>query len=251
MARQRKIGYSEPPAEGTMKIKQLIKPRSENQRLYYEALKKHTIVFGVGPAGTGKTFMAVAHALKLLSDGEIERIIITRPIVGNDEDLGFLPGDVDEKMAPWVRPIKDSVQEIVGGRSTQKLFADGTIEVCPLGFMKGRTFKNAMVIADEMSNSTPSQMKNLLTRLGEGSRMVILGDPYQCDLPDHVDDGLTDFLDLHNNYNGATGGLSVIRLYKKDIIRHALIPMILDIYDEDDEDEIDIQFEDDLGKLPN
>lgn len=248
MARK-KEGYQTPPPEATMKLRTIVKPRSPNQKLYWDALNKYTYVFGVGPAGTGKTFLAVARALMLLKEQSISKIIITRPLVSNDEDIGFLPGDINEKMAPWTRPIKDSVQELVGARTAQKLFDDNTIEICPLSFMRGRTFKHSAVIADEMSNSTPSQMENLLTRLGEGSHMTVLGDPSQSDLPPNKHDGLTDFLDAHNSYTGDTGGLKIVYLGREDIQRHVLIPMILDIYGEG-EGSVEVDDEFDIGILP-
>lgn len=250
--KQPKAGYQEPPAEGTMKLKKLVKPRSHNQKTYWDALNKFTFVFGVGPAGTGKTYLAVAYALKLLRDGEIERIIITRPVVNDEEDLGFLPGTADEKMAPWMRPIKDAIAELAGGRMADKLYADGTIEICPLSFMKGRTFKSACVIADEMSDATIKQMKMALTRIGEGSRFIVLGDPKQSNLPDHVTDGLSDFVNAHKQFNQDTGGIKIVHLGKRDIIRHALIPTILSIYGDE---ELDIEYEgdkeEDLGKMPS
>lgn len=230
MARKVKKGYNEPPTHDTMKLRRLVKPRSENQRAYMDALSKYTYVFGVGPPGTGKTFLAVSYALRMLQTHQIERIIITRPNISTDEEMGFLPGDINEKMAPWTRPIKDAVMELAGAATAQKLFANETIEVCPLGHMKGRTFKNAVIIADEMSNSTPNQMESLLTRLGEGSVMIVLGDPNQSDLPDSTLDGLSDFLDVYHSTTTQTQGLSVVYLHREDIQRHPLIPMILDIY---------------------
>lgn len=232
MAKKTKYGYSEPIQEDNyLKIRQLIKPQSDNQKLYIDTLSKTTITICIGPAGTGKTFLAVAQALKELLDGHVEKIIVTRPVISTDEALGFLPGEIEDKMAPYIRPIQDVVSELVGNRSMLKLFYDGKIEICPLAFMRGRSFKKSFVIGDEMSSATPNQFKNLLTRLGLGSKMVIVGDPSQSDLPRHSINGLSDFVTKCAAYNGSTGGLKLIRLNGSDLIRHPLLPMILDIYD--------------------
>lgn len=252
-----KQAYTEPPRE--MKIKKLIKPRTKAQGAYMDSLSKYTITIGVGPAGCGKTYLAIAQALKALADKTVERIVITRPVVESDEKLGFLPGDINEKMDPYIKPIQDAVVELVGGRTARKLFDDMTIEICPLAYMRGRTFKDAYIIADEMSSSTVGQMKNLLTRIGEGSIMAILGDPRQSDLPAKVKNGLSDLIEHMEAYGKRPDGMRLVYMSTVDIVRHPLISTILEIYGEEDDVEGAPNFRvkkevsdesDHLGKLP-
>ena len=223
-------GYSEPL--GDIKIRQPIKPRSKTQGEYLDSIKNYTITIAAGPAGTGKTFLAIASALKALEANEVNKIVITRPVVESGERLGYLPGGIDEKMDPYVKPIMDSIVELVGGKSAKRLFETYSIEVCPLAYMRGRTFKNSFIIADEMSSSNPEQMKNLLTRLGMGSKMVIIGDVAQSDLPAGRLNGLSHLLILMKAYGERPDGFNLIKLGHGDIIRHPLIWTILDLYGE-------------------
>jgi len=230
MGKKSRQGYTEPT--GGIKIKQIIKPRSKNQERYWESLQRYTITIASGPAGTGKTYLAVGAALKSLTEGEVNKIIITRPVIESGEKLGFLPGGLEAKMDPYIKPIMDSLVEFVGGRSTRQLFENYTVEVCPLAYMRGRTFKNAFIIADEMSSSNPEQMKNLLTRLGSGSRMVVIGDSTQTDLPIGKQNGLSHLLHLLKKYGEKPDGFNLIKLGHEDIIRHPLIYTVLDLYGE-------------------
>lgn len=223
-------GYSEPI--GDIKIRQLIKARSKMQGEYLDSIKNYTITIAAGPAGTGKTYLAIASALKALETNEVNRIVITRPVVESGEKLGYLPGGIDDKMDPYVKPIMDAIVELVGGKSARKLFETYVIEVCPLAYMRGRTFKNSFIIADEMSSSNPDQMKNLLTRLGTGSKMVIIGDVAQSDLPVGRLNGLSHLLMLMKAYGERPNGFNLIQLGHGDIIRHPLIWTILDLYGE-------------------
>jgi phosphate starvation-inducible PhoH-like protein len=208
-------------------------PRNLSQETYLELLKnpKKYIVFAIGPAGTGKTMLAVQMAIKFLREGVISKIVITRPAVSVDEEHGFLPGDLNAKMAPWTRPIMDVFEEHYHPKEVAGMLEDGVIEISPLAYMRGRTFKNAFIVADEMQNATPSQMKMLLTRLGEGSRMVVTGDLNQADRP--RENGLLEFVNL---YEGATHHKLVDMAWfqAKDIERHPVVKEILSIYKETD-----------------
>jgi phosphate starvation-inducible PhoH-like protein len=173
-----------------------IQARNANQKLYLTKLYEEatSIVLAIGPAGTGKTMLAVQYGIKLFQEGKVDRIVVTRPAVSVDEDLGFLPGDLNEKMAPWTRPIFDVLGEYYQKKEIANMLEEGTIEISPLAYMRGRTFKNAYIVADEMQNATVNQMKMLLTRLGEGSKMVVTGDLAQADRLS--DNGLIDFCNL-------------------------------------------------------
>jgi len=204
-------------------------PRNLSQETYIELLKnpKKYIVFAIGPAGTGKTMLAVQMAIKLLKDQEISKIVVTRPAVSVDEQHGFLPGTLNQKMEPWTRPIFDVIEEYYHPKDIAEMLEDGVIEISPLAYMRGRTFKNAFIIADEMQNATSSQMKMLLTRLGENSRMVVTGDLNQADRP--KENGLLDFCDLY----GKEGDYRMIAMAKfetKDVERHPVVKEILKIY---------------------
>lgn len=207
-------------------------PRNLSQEYYLELLKnpKKFIVFAIGPAGTGKTMLAVQMAIKLYKEGVIGKIVITRPAVSVDEEHGFLPGTLNQKMEPWTRPIFDVFEEYYHPREIAAMLEDGVIEISPLAYMRGRTFKNAFVIADEMQNATPSQMKMLLTRLGENSRMVVTGDLNQADRP--RENGLLEFCNLY-----AEGGdyrmVAMARFETKDVERHPVVREVLKIYKED------------------
>jgi len=205
--------------------------RNPNQKDYIQKLldPTQTIIFATGPAGTGKTMLAVLAAVKALKEQTIDRLIITRPAVGvDDEKHGFLPGDLNAKMEPWTKPIFDIVREYYTAKQIQTMITEGIIEVSPLAFMRGRTFKNAFVIADEMQNATPSQMKMLLTRIGDDSRMVVTGDIAQTDRKEY-ENGLLDFQKLYDAYLDSEY-ISVSKFNHEDIERHPAVAEVLDIY---------------------
>ena len=206
-------------------------PRNIAQEAYVDALLDKRMVFAVGPAGTGKTLLAVLRAIKALREQEITRIILTRPAVSVDEKHGFLPGDLNAKMEPWTRPIFDVFEEYYGLQETKRMLDEGTIEIAPLGFMRGRTFKYAYVIADEMQNATPDQTKMLLTRIGEGSSMVITGDLKQHDRG-FDKNGLKDFLERLAVSNSRS--MAVCTFKREHIERDPLVAEVLGIYGEDE-----------------
>ncbi len=205
-------------------------PRNTAQETYVDALLEKRMVFAVGPAGTGKTLLAVLRAIKALREGEVSRIILTRPAVSVDEKHGFLPGTLNEKMEPWTRPIFDVFEEYYGLVETKKLLEEGVIEIAPLGFMRGRTFKYAYIIADEMQNATPDQTKMLLTRIGEGSSMVITGDLKQHDRG-FEKNGLKDFLDRFTANKKQS--MAICTFGREHIERDELVAEVLDVYGED------------------
>ena len=207
--------------------KRRIAARSATQALYIKAMRDHELVFGLGPAGTGKTYLAVAAAVDLLMTGRVERIILSRPAVEAGERLGFLPGDLREKVDPYLRPLFDALNDMVPAEQIAKRMGTGEIEVAPLAFMRGRTLARAFVILDEAQNTTPMQMKMFLTRLGEGSRMVVTGDPTQVDLPPPTKSGLIDALEAIDGVEG----LSVVRFSEKDVVRHPLVAKIVGAYE--------------------
>jgi phosphate starvation-inducible PhoH-like protein len=210
--------------------KRRISARSANQATYIRALREHELVFGLGPAGTGKTYLAVATAVDLMMSGAIERIILSRPAVEAGERLGFLPGDLREKVDPYLRPLYDALHDMLPGEQVMKRLASGEIEIAPLAFMRGRTLANAYVILDEAQNTTPVQMKMFLTRLGENARMAVTGDLSQIDLPPGAHSGLRDALDtLHD-----VEGVAVIEFDETDVVRHALVSRIVRAYDQRD-----------------
>jgi phosphate starvation-inducible PhoH-like protein len=206
-------------------------PRNLSQETYLELLKnsKKSIVFAVGPAGTGKTMIAVQMAIKLLKEGVIKKIIVTRPAVSVDEEHGFLPGTLNQKMEPWTRPIFDVFEEYFHPREIQEMLEDGIVEISPLAYMRGRTFKNSFIVADEMQNATPSQMKMLLTRLGDYSRMVVTGDLNQADRP--RENGLLEFCNLYGQ-GGEQRMIAMAKFETKDIERHPVVQEVLKIYKE-------------------
>jgi phosphate starvation-inducible PhoH-like protein len=208
-----------------------IQARNANQKLYLSKLyAEHTsIVLAIGPAGTGKTMLAVQYGIKLFQEGKVDRIVVTRPAVSVDEDLGFLPGDLNEKMAPWTRPIFDVLGEYYQKKEIANMLEEGTIEISPLAYMRGRTFKNAYIVADEMQNATVNQMKMLLTRLGEGSKMVVTGDLAQADRVS--DNGLIDFCNLLEQKEYLEH-IDIIRFDAKDIERHNAVKEVLAVYGE-------------------
>lgn len=205
-----------------------ITPRSPRQAAYIRALREHELVFGLGPAGTGKTYLAVAIAVSLLTSGEVERIILSRPAVEAGERLGFLPGDMRDKVDPYMRPVYDALYDMLPGDRVARYLTDGDIEVAPLAFMRGRTLANAFVILDEAQNTTPVQMKMFLTRLGENSRLVVTGDLSQVDLPPGTRSGLRDALDKI----GGIEGVAEVRFTDVDVVRHRLVTEIVRAYDQ-------------------
>jgi len=208
-----------------------IQARSANQKLYLTKLYDETksIVLAIGPAGTGKTMLAVQFGIKLFQEGKVDKIIVTRPAVSVDEDLGFLPGDLNEKMAPWTRPIFDVFGEYYQTKEIAKMLEEGVIEISPLAYMRGRTFKNAYIVADECQNTTVNQMKMLLTRLGEGSKMVVTGDLAQADRLS--DNGLIDFCNLINEKEYLEH-IDIIQFETQDIERHNAVKEVLAVYGE-------------------
>ena len=208
--------------------KRHIYPRSATQAQYIQEMLKNELVFGLGPAGTGKTYLAVALAVSMMLEGKIDKIILSRPAVEAGENLGFLPGDLKEKVDPYLRPLYDALYEMLPAEQVDKKIAVGEIEIAPLAFMRGRTLTNAFVILDEAQNTTPMQMKMFLTRLGENSRMVVNGDLSQVDLPRGVISGLRDALDTLKD----TQGISSVRFAASDVVRHGLVAKIVKAYEE-------------------
>src|SRR5438093_813736 len=207
--------------------KRPVRARTAAQDSYIRALKRHEMVFGVGPAGTGKTWLAVAHAAQLFERKEVDRIILSRPAVEAGERLGFLPGDLREKVDPYLRPIYDALYDLMDSRIVERALQAGEIEIAPLAFMRGRTLTNAAIILDEAQNTTAMQMKMFLTRLGENSRMIVTGDPSQVDLPNGQPSGLAEATRLLEDVEG----IALIRFSAEDVIRHELVQRIVAAYD--------------------
>ncbi|MBL8836255.1 MAG: PhoH family protein [Alphaproteobacteria bacterium] len=207
--------------------KRVVGPRSANQALYLKTLRDQELVFALGPAGTGKTYLAVAMAVQMLTGGHVDRIILSRPAVEAGERLGFLPGDLREKVDPYLRPLYDALHDMLPGDQVVKRIAAGEIEIAPLAFMRGRTLANAFAILDEAQNTTPVQMKMFLTRLGENSRMVVTGDLSQVDLPQGTRSGLADALETLDGVSG----IGVVRFDSRDVVRHRLVTQIVQAYD--------------------
>ena len=208
-----------------------IKAKTVGQKKYVNAIKKNTVVLGVGPAGTGKTFLAVAMAVKALRAKEVNRIILTRPAVEAGESLGFLPGDLQSKIDPYLRPLYDALQEMLGAETYAKLMEKGVIEVAPLAYMRGRTLSGAFIILDEAQNTTKEQMKMFLTRMGEGSKTVVTGDVTQVDLPEGKTSGLVHAVDILKDVEG----IEICRLTDKDVVRHPMVMRIIRAYETDAE----------------
>lgn len=207
--------------------KKTIAARTPTQDAYMRALERSEMVFGVGPAGTGKTYLAVAHAAQLLERGIVDRIVLTRPAVEAGERLGFLPGDMKDKVDPYLRPLYDALYDMIPGDKVERAITAGVIEIAPLAFMRGRTLANAAIILDEAQNTTSMQMKMFLTRLGENGRMIITGDPSQVDLPRGVTSGLVEALQVLKGVEG----VSVVRFKDTDVVRHPLVGRIVQAYD--------------------
>ena len=202
--------------------------KTVGQKKYLDAIRKHDITFGIGPAGTGKTYLAVATALSALREGKVSRIILTRPAVEAGEALGFLPGDLYEKITPYLRQLHDALHDMLPAEEIQKHTERGTIEIAPLAYMRGRTLNNAFIILDEAQNSTTEQMLMFLTRLGHGSKAVITGDETQIDLPPHKNSGL---LEAHSALKN-TEGIAIIEFSKRDVVRHPLVQRIISAYED-------------------
>jgi len=207
--------------------RKVVVPRSSNQAAYLKALEAFELVLALGPAGTGKTYLAVATAISFLKQRRVERLILSRPAVEAGERLGFLPGDMKEKVDPYMRPLYDALQDMLPEGKLQQRIEQGQIEIAPLAYMRGRTLANAFVILDEAQNTTPAQMKMFLTRFGEGSRMVVTGDPTQNDLPPGTASGLVDAVERLAHVDA----IGIVRFARGDIVRHPLVTDIIDAYD--------------------
>jgi phosphate starvation-inducible protein PhoH and related proteins len=201
-----------------------IKPQHGNQELLLEAMAKHNLVVAAGPAGTGKTYLAISAAVEALEAGRVDRIVLSRPAVEAGETIGFLPGDLQEKMAPFLRPLYDALNDRIGSKRLKQHLIEGTIEIAPIGYMRGRTLNNAFVVIDEAQNCTYNQIKMLLTRLGWHSTMVLTGDPDQSDLLQ----GMSGLADIAKKLE-AVAGIAVVRLTDKDIVRHPLVASMLGV----------------------
>src|SRR5690606_23658085 len=204
-----------------------IRVKTHGQRQYVAAIRRHDFVFAIGPAGTGKTYSAVVMAVNALKNGQVKRIILPRPAVDAGETLGFLPGDLKEKVDPYLRPLYDGLHDVLGVEHTERLIERGTIEIAPLAYMRGRTLDDAFVILDEAQNTTIAQMKMFLTRLGFGSKMVITGDISQIDLPKGVKSGLHEAINVLKDVHGS----AFIYLEQSDVVRHPLVARIIEAYE--------------------
>ena len=225
----------EGPARETILLSALKKPiqaRGDNQQKYVDAIKSKDVVFGVGPAGTGKTYLAMAMAVAALREGQVEKLILTRPAVEAGEKLGFLPGDLQEKVDPYLRPLYDALYDMVEYEKLQRLFHQRVVEVAPLAYMRGRTLSNAFIILDEAQNTSPEQMKMFLTRMGTGSKMVVTGDVTQIDLPLGKSSGLIEVQRILSKVKG----IEFVVFSPKDVVRHQLVQNILEAYHLNDEE---------------
>lgn len=225
-------GDSAPESAGAEELqvrtrKRLITPRSPTQAAYLRAMRDKNLVFGIGPAGTGKSYLAVAMAVSMMAAGQVERIVLSRPAVEAGERLGFLPGDLREKVDPYLRPLYDALHEMLPGDMVVRRLESGEIEVAPLAFMRGRTLAHAFIILDEAQNTTPVQMKMALTRIGEGSYMVVTGDLSQIDLPDGSRSGLVDAMEVLEGVSG----VEMVHFSHADVVRHPLVTRIVRAYD--------------------
>lgn len=235
-------GMSEAPAEAQQEAaddgdviirtpKLMIRPRGGNQQQYIREVRKHDINFGVGPAGTGKTYLAVAAAVEALNQQQVQRILLVRPAVEAGEKLGFLPGDLAQKIDPYLRPLYDALYDMIGFEQVNKLIERQIIEIAPLAYMRGRTLNNSFIILDESQNTTREQMKMFLTRIGFGSTAVVTGDVTQVDLPRGTRSGLIHVMGVLDN----VPGISITRFLSKDVVRHPLVQRIIDAYDHHEE----------------
>lgn len=210
--------------------KKPIAPKTPNQRRYVEAIRQKDVVFGIGPAGTGKTYLAMAMAVASLRNGEVNRLVLTRPAVEAGEKLGFLPGDLQDKVDPYLRPLYDALYDMVEYEKLQRLFQQKAVEVAPLAYMRGRTLSNAFIILDEAQNTKPEQMKMFLTRMGVGSKMVVTGDATQVDLPNDQESGL---VNARRVLEGVRG-IAFVDFDKSDVVRHPMVAHIIQAYEQDD-----------------
>jgi phosphate starvation-inducible PhoH-like protein len=201
--------------------------RTFMQSAFMDAMGKNDLIFGVGPAGTGKTYLAVAHAASMLEQGEVKRIILSRPAVEAGEHLGFLPGDLKEKVDPYLRPLYDALHDMLSPEKTAELIEKNIIEIAPLAFLRGRTLKDAAIILDEAQNCSVAQMKMVLTRIGEKSKMIVTGDPSQTDLPRSIRSGLQDAIDVLRRVDN----MAIIKFGNRDVVRHKLVSQIVQAYD--------------------
>lgn len=208
--------------------KSTVVPKTTGQKKYVQAIRTHDVTLGVGPAGTGKTYLAMAMAVSALREGTVSRIILTRPAVEAGEALGFLPGDLHEKLTPYLRPLYDALHDMLPGEEIEKHMERGIIEVAPLAYMRGRTLNNAFIVLDEAQNTTPEQMLMFMTRLGFNSKAVVTGDPTQTDLPHHKTSGLREAIKVLSQVEG----IAVIEFSKRDIVRHPLVQRIIVAYEE-------------------
>ncbi|HYE61615.1 MAG TPA: PhoH family protein [Phycisphaerales bacterium] len=206
-----------------------LKPRTPNQEKYLEAIRTNDLVFGIGPAGTGKTYLAVAAAVHLLKTGRVRRVVLARPAVEAGEKLGFLPGDLREKVNPYLRPLFDALNDMMDYSTVARFLQSDVVEVVPLAFMRGRTLNNAVIILDEAQNTTRGQMLMFLTRMGQGSKMIVTGDVTQIDLPDPAESGLVDAARRLNR----TRGVGFVQFEKEDVVRHDLVQRVIEAYGED------------------
>ena len=211
-------------AEREQSYRRRVRPQSDGQQRLMAAIDRHNLTIALGPAGTGKTYLAVSAAVTALEAGEVRRIVLTRPAVEAGESLGYLPGDINEKLAPYLRPLNDALNERLGGRRVKQLMAEGAIEIAPIAYMRGRTLNNAFIVIDEAQNCTYGQIKMLLTRLGWHSTMVVTGDPDQSDLLD----GLSGLSEIARRLDSITN-IAVVRLGDKDIVRHPLVADMLTV----------------------
>lgn len=228
-----RAGQLEMFAGGRMAIrtrKKAVEPRTPAQRAYVEALFEKELVFGLGPAGTGKTYLAVAAAAAMFLEGRVDRIVLSRPAVEAGERLGFLPGDMKEKVDPYMQPLYDALNDLIPARQVQRFIEEKRIEIAPLAFMRGRTLSNAFIVLDEAQNATEMQMKMFLTRLGEGARMAVTGDPGQVDLPRGVRSGLV----AADRILRGVEGVGFVRFTSADVVRHPLVARILEAWDRDE-----------------
>jgi phosphate starvation-inducible protein PhoH and related proteins len=228
--RMREAADTNVPGGAIRTRRKLVLPRTPTQGAYIEAIRRNELVFGIGPAGTGKTYLAVACAAEALMNGEVDRIVLSRPAVEAGERLGFLPGDMKEKVDPYLRPLYDALYDMMPASLVAKGIAENQIEIAPLAFMRGRTLSSAFVILDEAQNTTPQQMKMFLTRLGEGSRMVVTGDPTQVDLPPGAHSGLSEAVSILKGVSSVES----VTFKNADIVRHALVGRIVAAYDKID-----------------
>lgn len=221
-----------------------VKAKTLGQWNYIDAIRRNAITIGIGPAGTGKTYLAVALAVKALKNKEVERIILTRPAVEAGEKLGFLPGDMQDKVDPYLRPLYDALYDMLGNETFQKYITRGTIEVAPLAYMRGRTLNDAFIILDEAQNTTPEQMKMFLTRFGFGSKMVITGDVTQIDLPGGKKSGLKQAAYILRN----TSGIGIVNFGESDVVRHEIVGAVIRAYEEYEKHKREKKHADNIGK---